>query len=300
MDKIQNRFQNNKLKKVVNVYKSNYNGLKPNGLGDYLRGCFFLMQLSKLLNVEFEIDISQHPISKFVQNPKSVNELNYDNIGYFNLDFLNNNNFDDENNKSRININEDVLNRFIDYLNTQDCEVFGLYSISYPCFNIHNEEGTNFIKSRLEPSQDMNNYIDETLNSLGLSKKGYGIIHIRIGDQYINNEAVNMSMINSIYKTIKKTTFRNKKYLIISDSNYLKSFLKKVPNFYIYIKNIEHLGTGSDNEECIKNTMLDFYLMGYSNSILSLSIYEHNRHVSGFSKYCAVINNIPFYKMKIR
>jgi len=44
------------------------------------------------------------------------------------------------------------------------------------------------------------------------------------------------------------------------------------------------------------NTMLDFYLMGYSNAIISLSVYGH---VSGFSKYASILNNIPFNFIKI-
>ena len=41
----------------------------------------------------------------------------------------------------------------------------------------------------------------------------------------------------------------------------------------------------------VMNTLLDFYLMSYSNAILALSVYEH---ISGFSQYCSTINKIPF------
>jgi hypothetical protein len=46
----------------------------------------------------------------------------------------------------------------------------------------------------------------------------------------------------------------------------------------------------------VMNTLLDFYLMSYSNTIISLSVYGH---VSGFSKYCSVIYGIPFKFIKI-
>jgi hypothetical protein len=70
--------------------------------------------------------------------------------------------------------------------------------------------------------------------------------------------------------------------------------LKSYPNFYIKNRKIEHLGgesLKSDKTNGVMNTLLDFYLMSYSNAIFALSAYGH---VTGFSKYCAVINKIPF------
>ena len=75
--------------------------------------------------------------------------------------------------------------------------------------------------------------------------------------------------------------------------------LKSYPNFYILIRDIEHLGgehIRHTETNGIMNTLLDFYLMSYSNTIISLSVYDH---VSGFSKYCSVIYGIPFKFIKI-
>jgi len=59
-----NKFTNKKLKKLVNVFQVNYLNGKSAGLGDFIRGSFCFMQLAQLLNLEFDIDISNHPISK--------------------------------------------------------------------------------------------------------------------------------------------------------------------------------------------------------------------------------------------
>ena len=59
-------------------------------------------------------------------------------------------------------------------------------------------------------------------------------------------------------------------------------------------KQIEHLGgenMKSSETPGVMNTVLDFYLMSHSNAILALSVYQH---ISGFSQYCSIINNIPF------
>jgi len=146
----------------------------------------------------------------------------------------------------------------------------------------------------------METYVNDRLKDLGLSKKNYGVIHIRAGDNYLlNNEEMSYEFINRIKNVLNKLIVSERRYLILSDSNYLKNILKTYPNFYIYINNIEHLGGESINEhnsEGIRNTMIDYFMMSYSNAIICLSVYNH---LSGFSKYCSVLNDIPFLSFKI-
>jgi hypothetical protein len=59
---------NNNIKKIVMVYQLEFINKKSPGLGDFLRGCFFIRQLSKILNIEFDLDISNHPISNYIIN----------------------------------------------------------------------------------------------------------------------------------------------------------------------------------------------------------------------------------------
>ena len=295
------RFTNTKLKKLVNVYQVDYINGKSPGLGDFLRGSFCFMQLANLLNIEFEIDISNHPISEFI-HVKSINDLDYEKIEFYNeynrsATKKNNNNYEDV----IKNVNPDFINKTIDWLNTKDCETFGFFSNAFPIFTRPNQININKIRLKLLPKPNMINYINNTLNELKLSKKGYGIIHIRTGDNYlVNKQKININFMNKIRNIVKKFINPDRRYLIISDSNELKNHLKNIPNFYVKITPIEHVGgeaINKDNNDGIKNTMLDFYLMSYSNAIFSLSVYGH---VSGFSKYCAVLNNIPFKYLQIK
>ena len=105
---------------------------------------------------------------------------------------------------------------------------------------------------------------------------------------------MDLNYLNKIKNQIYKIVVPNKKYLIISDCNMVKQMFKTTPNFYVIIREIEHLGgeaIKSTETNGIMNTLLDFYLMSYSNAIFTLSVYGH---ISGFSQYCAAINNIPF------
>jgi hypothetical protein len=119
---------------------------------------------------------------------------------------------------------------------------------------------------------------------------------MRTGDKYIKGQLMNSNTLHQFKNIILERTFPDRKYLIISDCNILKTYLKTnlPPNFYIYIKKIQHLGgeaITSITDDSVMNTMLDFFIMEHSNSILSLSVYDH---VSGFSKYISIMNNIPF------
>ena len=299
LERFTNKYTNKKLKKIVNVYQLDYINGKSPGLGDFIRGSFCFLQIAKLLNLEFEIDVSNHPIAKYLENSKNIKNIDYNNIMFYyecNRDQEGNNNYENK----PININDNFLNKTIEWLNTVDCETFGFFSNAFPCFNKHTQEGKRLINSKLNPNELMKSYIDNSLNQLGLSKKGYGVIHIRTGDKHlVNNEHLTNNFINKIKILLNKVIVPNRRYLIISDSNVLKKNLESYPNFYMLIRDIEHLGgehMKSHESNGVMNTLSDFYLMSHSNAVFSLSIYGH---VSGFSKYCSVLNNIPIHFIKI-
>jgi hypothetical protein len=289
----------NKLKKIVHVYQLNYINGKSPGLGDFLRGCFCFLQFSKLYNLEFDVDFSNHPMSKYLENIKHTNGIDYNNIEIYNNLNLSMDKCLEFENKFK-NIDPEFIRNTINWLNSKNCEVVGFLSNAYPFFNKFTEEGKNFMKFKLQPNNIMQTYIDTTLSELGLNKNGYGVIHIRTGDNHlVNNEGFTKKFLIKIKNILNNLILPDRRYLIVSDSNILKNMLKTYPNFYILIRQIEHLGgqsMKSTETNGIMNTLLDFYLMSYSNTILSLSTYGH---VSGFSKYCSVIYGIPFKFIKV-
>jgi hypothetical protein len=293
-------FTNNKLKKIVNVYQLNYvNGNSP-GLGDFLRGCFCFNQIAKLLGLEFEIDVSNHPMAKYLENSNHVEGIDYNNLEFV---FPNGNqdangSIDYEGRKK--NINPNFLNEVINYLNTKDCEVFGFFSTAFPSFFDHKPDCKALINSKLQPNEFMRNYIDHTLSELGLTKHSYGVIHVRTGDNHlVNGEPINVNFVNNIKNIILKLISPGRRYLIISDSNVFKKHMKSVPQCYTLIRKIEHLGgenIRNTESNGVMNTLLEFFLMSHSNAIISMSVYPH---VSGFSKYCSILHNISFKYIKI-
>jgi hypothetical protein len=297
---ILNKFVNNKLKKIVNVYQLNYINGKSPGIGDFLRGCFCLNQIANLLGLEFEIDVSNHPISKYLEYSTHIHGIDYNNleIAFQNGNKDQNGSIDYEGRQTNINLN--FINDIINWLNTKDCEVLGLFSTAFPSFFNYKQEGKDLINSKLQPNEFMRNYIDYTLSELGLTKKGYGVIHVRTGDNYlVNEDPIDIHFINKIKNIILNLISPDRRYLIISDSNVFKTHMKSVPQCYTIIRKIEHLGG-----DCIKNTesngvmntLLEYFLMSYSNAIFSMSVYGH---ISGFSRYCGILHDIPFKYIKI-
>ena len=283
---------NKNIKKIVCVYQLQFINMPSPGIGDFIRGCFFVMQLTKLLNLEFELDISNHPIAKYIENSGKNSAINYDNI-----EFIEGHNrpphlWQDTNMHLDINFANQIINKLNNHL---ESDTFAFFTNAFPIFTNFLDSGREKMKSMLMPNTFMQDYINNTLNEINLTRNTYATIHIRSGDQYLtNSEVMNVNFINKIKKNINKLILSNKKYLIISDSNILKMALKSYPNFYMKNRQIEHLGgesLKSDKTNGIMNTLLDFYLMSYSNAIFALSVYGH---VTGFSKYCGVINNIPF------
>jgi hypothetical protein len=82
--------------------------------------------------------------------------------------------------------------------------------------------------------------------------------------------------------------------IYINSSNTSKS------KFVIQVgKSITHLGEGAiKDDESVKNTLVDFFLMAKSSTIISMSPYFHE---TSFSKYCGILFGIPniFNKLDI-
>ena len=230
-------------------------------------------------------------------------EIKYDLIN--NIVFFNNNNFTQNINKIT-NVIEysqqyQILPYFLKYLKESTIidGAINIYTIAYPNYNIL-ESHKLYMRTLLEPSDELNIYINNTLKSIELKKQKYSVIHIRCGDDYlIKKYSIENKFLNIIINTLLKIIKFDENYLLISDSIQIKQLLVKQFPFLKTIYNpIAHFGEGVNQQnENIKNTLLDFYLMSYSKNINSYSVYQHG---SGFSKWCAETYNIPYICKFIR
>ena len=291
---------NPKLKKVVNLFQKHYTNGNSMGFGDYIRGCLCLIQICQIHGLQFDMNYVNHPVSKFLTNTTINDELSIqsNSINYNGITMFTDNNFD-RNDKT-------FHKRMVDLLNSVNTSHYYLFCNSFPIVHPTPTQ-RRIVASKIQPNEVLQESIQGTMTELGLERGGYRVIHIRTGDRYLlNNAKLDANLINKVVSTINKNVAKLSpfKYLILSDNNELKKVLANIYNdkekFVIQLgKSITHLGEGAvKDDESVKNTLVDFFLLAQSNAIISMSPYLHE---SSFSKYCGILFGIPniFNKLDI-
>ena len=298
------RIKNRGIQTLNNVYQSKYFSGKVNstGLGDFIRGCYFILEFCYTYNFQPKI-IFNNVISKFLKIKthnldifenilKTTQFFEYNNVNHFN--FQSNTNIILE----PIKDTKNIMANFVDFVVKQQ-QYNGNIFMLCNCYPINevSETAKQYMRKILEPTNEMNDIIQQTMTQLSISTKKYNVIHIRSGDSYLinKNSIFNNSYINKLIANIKQVVSNdiNSNYLLIADNNDVKNIIKTYfPNFKTLNKPITHFGEGVVlEEEKVKNTLIDFYLLSHSNNIFSYSSYKHG---SGFSYWCAKTYNIPY------
>jgi hypothetical protein len=303
------RIRNKGIKIINNVYQSKYNYGRSNctGLGDFIRGCYFILEFCDEHRFEAKIVFNNH-IAKFLK-------IKTHNLGLItnvlsSIQFFKNNNFSKYNIQNGFILdperdNKNIMADFVNYVMESPSYYGNVFTFcnSFPRNTIP-EKNKEYMRKFLEPIDEIKMLIKQTLDELQLRLKGYTVIHIRSGDAFLKNENNNGFNSAYIHKLIKNIIFdvryitennpgiRNN-YLLIADNNNIKNLLKeKFPAFKMLVKPITHFGEGVVlEEERVKNTLIDFYLLSFANYIMSYSAYEHG---SGFSYWCAKTFDVPY------
>jgi hypothetical protein len=283
------------IKKINNVLKINFKNAPSTGFGDFIRGCYFLLELCESNNIDVDFHIYDSNIKyylKYFYLKPIVNEQIANNIYKFlknNATFTNNKGiigYDIDNNI------DNNINDFINYLNVQRVYSNNIFinTVNFPSHYISQSHITR-MKTILEPTDFFKTEIDNLINKLGLIKNNFITYHIRLGDVFLENQ-FELIQNNKLYQIIEKLNIdSNNNYLLVSDSMLVKNVLtKKYPKLKTIENEIVHTSQNNNNDK-IKNTLLDFYLMSYSIEIVSFSVYPHG---SGFSKWCATTYEIPY------
>jgi hypothetical protein len=294
------------VKKIYHVYQEKYaNHVNPTGFGDFIRSCLFIIQFCLKYEFEYEILIN-HPISLFLKNAYSYqNNTGYSQMLHSKVNMFIDNNWLDTNFEHFYDhpfvLSDKQYNKYIRHLSlipVLNGALFS-YNVLFPIDDISYIE-TDIVKRVLEPSNEMTNYVNETIHSLQLTDNPFIVIQIRSGDSYLKNEhkmfhSVYLNNIkNEIAAIISSKSISGTNILLLADNNEIKYLLhESFPFVKLYFKDITHLGEGVKLErEKVQNTLLDFYLMAKSSCIYSFTSYPHG---SGFSYWCSKLYNIPYH-----
>ena len=278
---------------IENVYQEKYNNINATGLGDFIRGSYFLMEFCDKNNILFNINILNHPISQFLEIYQNKQPLIINNI----------NKFEEINFQPHISNNNIITNtydystnnKFIYYLRKQHAinKKIYTYIISYPSEKI-DEKHKEYMKQILQPCKQLELIVDNTLLELELVKKQFIIIHIRYGDDFLikKKKQIKKNHLEIIQNILDKLDL-NQKYLLISDNIIIKNILSlKYPFIKTHFNKISHTGEGLKHETIrLQNTMIDFNMFSHASRVIAFSIYNHG---TGFSKWTAETYSVPY------
>ena len=294
---IASAYSNTTLKKVVNVYQTQFIDFKASGLGDYLRGSFMMLQLLRTLekytgvHVDFDMDLRNHPMSKYLVCDDTLERpASYSSLGNFHIDSLLVN--QDENDIAYQHIVREVI-RYFNKIQQPNFFAFCCKDIVFT--EILDSEKT-LIRSRIQPTAEMETYITDSLTRLGVTGP-YTTIHVRLDDAVCFPHAVgssqatlNTTLMEDLVASVRSKIDQIKTYVLVSSSTAVKDALTG-GNILSLPTAICHIGQNQEpTDEQLKDTLLDFYLMSRSVEILAFTTYER----TGFSLECANIYGIPY------
>lgn len=301
--KLMSQFREKGVKKIVNVYQEEYkNGKKASGFGDFIRGSYYLMQFCRANQIQFDLNMMNHPLSTYFKNKKSYTE-EHTRI-FKEIQPLSGNNFvaifeSDKviRNTTDVNFSLSFVQQLLETRVYKD--TMYIYAIPYPYSESISELDKIYMRYNLEPTREIDMYVQYMMNVLKLKEKEYITIHIRSGDRYLIKGAVNMTdkylfQVREYLDILLASYPETQQYLLLSDNITLKKLLVKEygERIHAMFLPITHSGEGVIfTDTSIKNTLVDFYLLSKSKEIYSYSTYHHG---TGFSKWTAETYNIPY------
>ena len=167
------RIRKKGIKIINNVYQSKYNCGKTNatGLGDFIRGCYFMMEFCEQHNFEYKI-IFNNGISNFLK-------IKTHNIKYFSkifdtILFFQKNNILEYNIKNNyilepVKNNHQILSDFVEYIVSTTYYNGNAFicNNTYPMYEIQ-EKHKIYMKKVLEPTDEMKGIINMRMQELNI------------------------------------------------------------------------------------------------------------------------------------
>jgi hypothetical protein len=295
-------------KTIYFVYQYNYrDGEKVTGLGDYIRGIYFILQFKEKYNFNLEF-YCNHKIRNYLEyfsNKPFTFNITQNDVPYLTINNWENMTKDKIIDYKYIDKDCEILIDIIKKTDTSKNDLY-LYLTNHPDKTKITENHRIFLRKILTPTNYLNNIIDEELLKLNLTKYDFITFNIRTSDDsftsFVNKETEKMPLnIGYLLYLIKQITEKiHLDILIISNNNNIKKLISnsfKNVSFKFNLNNICHTADDNANNSSIINTLTDFYIMTFSKYIFSFSVYEHG---SGFSKWCAETYNIPYICYNIK
>ncbi|MBT8573846.1 hypothetical protein G6699_09755 [Polynucleobacter paneuropaeus] len=246
---------------IVQVYsndKEKVSTHSAHGFGDFLMGSVSLRQFAEKLNYIPRVSFNNHPIFRYLCNKTIVDSLDLKNVKYI---------FDTP--------------ELIDFVDQS------LVFTNHQPIKIAQNDKSFVIENCLTPRVDFQKKISEIRDQLGLNG-AYTVIHIRSLDK----EEISKKLLAKLQKLINPVLESEKKYLLLSNNGAILSYLN-APNLIKTGLLRCHSGESHIDNEELRDTLIEFFLMSTSQEIIQFSPYPWG---SNFSNIISIIYDIPLCK----
>jgi hypothetical protein len=256
----------------------------PAAIGDFIRGAIYIALYCKQHGYTFDIDYSRYAIGRYLYNQR-FNEgivTNFDKV-------------------IQLPVTTDIK-EVTDFLDKNITNDVTFVSNCNPLKKfIMDSETKELIKNSFLPNDLLKEGINLTKRSLlNNETQSYSIVHLRIGDQSFDENNSNdvtyncTEICDKIKQLVDKRPNKDDPVLILSDNIKCKQLMGAKNNYIIVPTKPKHLSIHNDDDD-LKDTLIDFFLLCGSKNIIQYSIYSWG---SGFSERAHDLYEVPIIREK--
>lgn len=234
-----------------------------NGFGDYLRGSILLAEFAKRYKIHFKMDISRHPLSKYLETETEAIQVTPKLVCFNGGD------------------SDVLLNPLIsDFINSKEDNLYITTNLYY-----NPKLVTADIKEYINHFFTFKSKYYEMAKQFVKMDK-YRVLHIRMVDDYFHKEfhLDEKLLIEIIKLQLDENT------IVISNNYYIKKKLNKLFGFHFIDNPVVHTVNVDDYND-LEITIMEYILLSNSEYTYCFSYYHHG---SGFSEQCSILHNIPY------
>lgn len=265
-------------KTIYLVWRNKKNKETSYGIGDRIRGALCLYQYCKKNKINLKIDATDDICGDYLKNIKSDS---YNLIKNKDLLLLL---WHSEYSEIKLNLDDEL---------SKNNDIF-VFCNNFPENELDNDD-KNFAKYISQPNEILQLEIDNKIKQL---PNNFGIQHFRFKDEVFTNDIdSNVPLFNNCFDLLKQN-YKNTDVLLSNSNNFKKYAKEKLGIKTVDCDNelckIAHSG---DNDESVKNTLIEFYIIRNASYIKSYTCYDWE---SNFVKWPAKIYDIPFENVYLK
>lgn len=239
------------------------------GIGDLLRGSNILFEICRELDVDYELDISPHPIGSLFAVESSTSEKPAVSAPFYHFESY------------------DHGKRLVHSL-LQTCDRIAINTNGGPSWPAHtSSHWQESIKRILRPTPQFEEYLSRRIPTTP-----YEVIHFRLGDRgLVRKRSVTMEeAIDWFIKT------KHPDKIVLSDSEQLKAAIRSLaPDIRISDAKPVHTGRAKSGD-ALMETVGDFLLISRAKRVETYSVYPW---VSGFVVAASRIYGVPYQSVTL-